>query len=643
MAKKSSTNEKGTKKGSSLSGFVATVTGNLFGSDAVKETEDTQVEPISEIDMVETIKKEIPLEITNNQELKQSEELRDTDKQFETPRMLVSETEIKQPSGYAKHDGQHRHDGKITYGQNRSAIKQTAFFEVHMGNVLQYFGAGIIYPTKYSSQNAFSDIQAINPEHLTLTNGKSSSFNDDSIILKLDISNLKESDISDFGDFKLVSSAIPISRIIKLYVSNESTKQRLLEESQLRDGGIIPDGLINAGIPQDLPTSAVTRSNASTVDISGKLERYDKVLGLIAGTKNYNVLTLGKTDIYKSLSDHFFYAIQAIDPLFGKEIVNSSQHSEFYKWLFANDAPKDRVLLGWLIDRIYNDSNFTDKDTKAFRMICSSSKGFINEEKRVDQIFSTLQRSLERKTAFKEILELESQQKFALYLFAFLRIYGTKTNPELPRLDISKNPPAKFGEYSFAVLNMFFGYKLLRNTEDRLTNISEEYFKLNKRINKPTIKFELITRFDYLVIDKVFNYVFGENKADLNFAQFEHLAEQRNEPVSFSDNFNYTNSLIYGKVYQQLIKANPFDSIMPQLMRLPNNIPLQTEIGFCCVRLRLKTNPTQFSGVLYNEVSFGEMVTFPRNAFIEAVKDNRIDVEELKFRLKMAEKYRELV
>ncbi|RWY48177.1 hypothetical protein [Mucilaginibacter gilvus] len=643
MAKKSSTKEKVPQKGASLSGFMATVTGNLFGNEDNKVNDDTQIEAGSELDMVETIKKEIPLEITNNQELVKESELKNNEKYFETPKKPLSENDINKYSGYSRYDGQHKHDGKITYGQKQYVNTLTAFFEVHIGNVLQYFGAGVIYPTKYSSQNAFSDIQAINSDYLTLSNGKSNTFNADNVLLKLDISNVKESDISDFKDYKLVSTAIPISRIIKLYVSNEGVKQRLLEESQLRDGGIIPEELITVGLPNELPTISVSRSMPGTVDLTNNLDRFDKILGLIAGTKNYNVLTLGKTDIYKSLSDHFFYAIQAIDPLFAKEIVISSQHSEFYKWLFANDVPKDRVLLGWLINRIYDDSNFTDKDTKAFRQLSSSSKGFIHEEKLVDRIFSLLQKSLERKSVFKEILELESQQKFALYLFAFLRIYGTKTNPELPRLDISKNPPVKFGEYSFAVLNMFFGYKLLRNTEDRLTNISEEYFKLNKRIHKPTIKFELNTKFDYLVIDKVFNYVFGEIKSELNFAQFDHLFDQKNETPSFGENFNYSSTIIHGKSYQLLIKANPLDSIMPQLMRLPNNIPLHSEIGLCCLRLRLKTNPAIFSGVLYNEVPFREMVTFSRSVFIDAVKDNRVEVEELKFRLKMAEKYKELL
>ena len=642
MTKKLSSKDKGTKKSSLLSGLVTKVTGDLFVNNDNKDNEDAPHSQGSELNMSDIIKREIQFENANDQESNQPNNLKENIQPFETPQIPISEADISRYSGYSKYDGQQRHDGRIAYGQKQSDQTRTAFFEVHVGNVLQFFGLGIICPTKYSSQNAFSDVQSINIDYLTLSNGKSSSFNGDDVLLKLDISNIKENDISDFGEYKLVNSAIPISRIIKLFVSNDGIKQRLLEESQLRDGGIIPEDLINVGIPNGLPTITVARATPSIKDISNKLGRFDKILGLIAGIKNYNILTLGKTDIYKTLSDHFFYAIQAIDPLFGKEIVSSAQHSEFYKWLFANDAPEDRVLLGWLINRIYDNNNFTDKDTKAFRQLCVSSKGFSYEEKLVDHIFALLQKSLERKSVFKEILELDSQQKFALFLFAFLRVYGTKTNPELPRLDISKSPPAKFGEYSFAVSNMFFGYKLLRNTEDRLTNISDEYFKLNRRVNKPAIKFELNTRFDYLVIDKVYNYVFGENKAEINFTQLHHLKEQRNEPLSFGDSFNYTNSLIHGKSYQQLIKINPFDSLMPLLMRLPNNIPLLSEIGQCCFRLKLKTNAAHFSGVMYNEVAFKDMMMFSRSVFIDAIKDNRIDIEELKFRLKMAEKYKEL-
>ncbi|MVN23462.1 hypothetical protein [Mucilaginibacter arboris] len=643
MTKKPNTKEKGTKKGSIVPGFVPKETGDLFiNQDSQEISKGTELQE-TKSKTKDILNKEIPLEITNEQGSDYSNEIKE---ELLTPQSNISSfayTKTNQYYSQRKYDEQTKKEGKISYDQQNVKQSQIAFFEVNIGNVLQYFSAGIVYPSKYSVQNAFSDVQSINNEFLALSTGLSSNFNGESVLIKIDTTNINAKDIQDFEGYKLVKSALPISRIIKVFVTSDAAKQQLLEESQLRDGGIIPNDLISVGIPNDLPSITVNRSTITGNDLSFSLSRFDKILGLVAGIKNYNILTLGKTDIYKTLSDHFFYAIQAIDPAFGKNIVSSTQHSEFYKWLIAKEAPTDRLLLSWIINRIYLDSNFTDKDTKAFKQLCLSSKGFNNEENQLDQIFINLQKTLERKSVFKNILELESSQKFPLFLFSYLRIYGTKTNPELPRLDLSKSPPVKYGEYSFAILNMFFGYKLLRNTEDRLNNIPEEYFKLNSRINKPAIKFELSTRFDYLVIDKVFNYVFSENIGELNLAQIDHLKEERNEVVKFDDNFSYVNNIIYGKAYHQLSKLNPLDALIPLLMRLPTNIPLFSEIGYCCYRLRLKTSPSHFSEILNNETPFIDSIKYPRSLFIEAIKEGKMELEEIKFRLNMAVKYKELI
>ena len=98
-----------------------------------------------------------------------------------------------------------------------------------------------------------------------------------------------------------------------------------------------------------------------------------------------------------------------------------------------------------------------------------------------------LRKSLERSKVYNEILKINSKLSLALYIFAYLRNYASFQNPEQARIDLAQVIPSKYDEYAFSALNFFFGYKQLRNFEDRLKldeiNIFNKWFAFHTPAN----------------------------------------------------------------------------------------------------------------------------------------------------------------
>lgn len=516
-------------------------------------------------------------------------------------------------------------------------LSENLFIEVHKSNVLQYFSAGCIFPSKYSSQKAFNDPQSINENGLLISNGYVSE-SKDSVLIQIDPSSIDSTLITISNDFGLYTGIIPISRISKLFVQDAETMKKTLDDSVIRDAGLIPESLIEVCFPSSLSRISCKKLSINPVPLESKLNQFDKILGLVAGARNFNLLTYNQTRVYKTIADHSLFAIQAIDENFAREIVDNVSLSDYYKWLFAKTCPNDRPLLNWLFNRVYDNTNFTDTDTTEFETICDNTNSFSGEEKQVKNIFAALRKSLERKKAFTDILALQSKNSLALYVFAYLRNFGTSQNPELPRVELINSKVTKFSEYAFATLNFFFGYKQLRNSEDRL-NISDETIKKVIKVPiKPTIKFELKTEFDYRIIDSVFNLVFGIKNNDL--AKYKNILVEQGSTNIAIDGYDCYSTKVFGKLYQRIIKSNVLEQIMPLLNKLPNEITIFSEFGLLCHHSGLKRHFLGFEELFGKSIL--KFVFYSKVDLIDAINENKIDLEEIKQRIALSQKHKEL-
>jgi hypothetical protein len=522
------------------------------------------------------------------------------------------------------------------------SLEKPIFLEIHKGNLLQYISAGVIFPSKHSNQKAFGDTQTSIHSALIVSNGQIILNNDDIVLVQLDKSALDESLISKKVSFALYDGVIPISRIFKIFVSSKAVEDYLID-TIISDSGFLPNDMISIGIPKGLSNIKPEENVVDSKEWSEKLKVFDKILGLIAGTRNYSLLTMNQSDSFKSISDHTLYSIQSLDKSFAKEII-SNRITEFYELLFTQTCPESRVLLNWIFKRINNDVSFTDKDTVDFKALCHSAQVFQGEEKQIKQIFDLLGSSIDRKKVFKEILNIQSKQGLDLYIFAYLRIYGTYQSPEIARNELVIYGTDKYREYAFAILNFFFGYRRLRNTEDRITITNSQISESFKKLIRPNIKLELETEFDYKVIDCIFNHVFG-SKIKLSENKYNHYSNIKTQKINSDikiSGYKYSEKQIYGKVYQELNKINPLDDLLPMINKLPNNISIFSEFGLFCYRMGLQMSPFSFSDLIYNNLSMKQVFSFSKNDLIEKVKKSEIDIEELKQRISLSIKYKEI-
>jgi hypothetical protein len=527
-------------------------------------------------------------------------------------------------------------------------FKKPVYIEIHKGNIFHYFASGLITPSKYISNRAFPDMQSIQNDALLLANTCSLSDSEEMILLEIRIVESEKKLITVKNNLAFLFQPIPTSRIKNIFVKNENIRKTILGDSLVFDGGYIPETLISASFPNRLEKNKFEVSEniaLDKVDYSSKVAKFDRILGLLAFLRNYNLLLSEKTESYKTLPNHFFYAIQAIDSSFGKEIIPNNIISEFYSYLFNSNCPSDKQLLKWIFERLQVLDNFNDTDTKEFETLLNKNSNDLENEKAIRQVFFSLSKNMERKGALEIVDNIKSKSALPLYLFSYLRNYANLNSIEIARRDIPSIYSSQFGEYAFALLGYFFGYKNLRNTDERISNTNPILKKLNSIPSKPPIKFQLTTEFDYLILELVYNQSFYGNISQLKLADLK-IENVPSEKLSNS-NFEFTDykikeQLLHGKLYQSV--SDSFTETLLLLNKLPKDIPLLSEFGWYCYKLSIKMKPVNLNDISFSLTSIIKLIGYSKEDLIQHIETNKrkIDTDELKARISISQKSKEL-
>lgn len=512
-------------------------------------------------------------------------------------------------------------------------INKAVYVEIHNGNIFHYFSAGLVSPSKYIVNRAFPDLQTINEDFLLLTNSTSNSTNDDLVLLEIDLDGFEVDDTLITENFALLSAPFPVTKIKSIQVRNQTIKNTIVNDALVFNGGFIPENLIQVvKIESQQRFDFKTIKKAKVKDYSLKIDKYDRILGLLAFVRNYDLLISPKSKIFRTLPNHFFYAMQVIDETFGSEIVPKNSISEFYSFLFKDTCPPEKALLKWIFSRVQFKDNFTDVDTLDFGRLLND----VDEDPEIlrRSILTHLAKNLDRKRALKVIDESKSKSQLQLYVFAFLRNYGNLNSIDVSRKDIESVFSPNFGEYAFAVLGYFYGYKNLKNTDDRISqsNIISKFIT-----GKPPIKFQLTTRFDYIIIELVYQFVFNEGK--FSIGNTKDLREEQLMTKSEDANYRIYETLLYGKLYQNIEFNDPFDKLLEQISKLPEEIPLISDLGIFCHRAKIKIKPVTITDI-GSVGSIFDRTFFAKEDLYRYLSENRknVDIEEIQMRFQLANK-----
>jgi hypothetical protein len=533
---------------------------------------------------------------TNKKEEKRAEIQLDLVKEIEIPIKQI-ELEVVNPD-FMSIEG---NSLSSTHNLNNKSfdISGGIYFEIHRGNIFNYFSSALIAPAKYYQRRAFDDLQSLASDFLLLANGSSVDLDDNIILIQLSLTDEELKSVKIEGSIGYFDLPIPITRVIKIITANEKIKKSIINDAILFSGGFIPESLFYISqTPRHYFLTKTELVKKDALDLRIKTKRFDRILGLFAFLRNYSLLVADKTKPYKSLPDHFFYAMQAIDNKFGNEIVQRHSIHEFYSFLFNENTPEDKQLLKWIFNRITVDDNFHDDDIYEFEKVFLLTKDESMSTEQVKHIFNSLKQNLERKGVLSIIEISKSRSMLPLYIFGYLRNYANLNNIEVARKDLPNVYSALFGEYAFALLGYYYGYSVLKNTDERLSfkNPAISYFKLADK--KVAIKFELKSEFERKVIDLVYHKVFGgkigeienlngkfisENKETLQGGAFE-ASVQSSLLIDFEYLKISVNELKISEAQSQTEKSINYSQL---LAPAPERIRHQSDLGALCQRLKM--------------------------------------------------------
>ncbi|MCX2430659.1 hypothetical protein [Pedobacter sp. GR22-10] len=531
--------------------------------------------------------------------------------------------------------------------------KRQIYLEIHKGNIYHYFSSGIIIASIHLKNRAFTDVQSLVPNKLILSNFPSGSDIDDNILLELDLSDEIKQFLTISGEVAFLDHPVPITWIKTIIVKEKKQQDEIISDALLFSGGFIPAKLFVVNFPEERRSYKIESDN--NLDGQSKYEKeinkFDKILGLFAYLRNYSLLVADNTNNFKSLPDHFFYAMQAINPSFGSKIVQPGSISEFYSFLFSGEIPDDKQLLKWIFNRLHLPENFNDQDVVSFGTLASEQKGESITIEQLRNIFLSLNRNLERKKVLKIIESSKTKSGLAIYLFAFLRNYGNLNSIEISRKDISEVYSASYGEYAFALLGYFFGYSMLRNTDERLSFDNPLIAMSKVASTKPAIRFKLETAFDSAVINLVFGYVFHKDEGFIGDIKGLQLKDELKKIGEHNLQVRFLYSEVIGMLYEKIetvaakLEMQPVD-IEKILKDIPSNIPYHSEIGQLCRRLKLLPMPLQNFGPEIFQTGINEMLSrsvYSKSELINQMKISRqmVSAEELTLRITLSKLLKE--
>jgi hypothetical protein len=529
-------------------------------------------------------------------------------------------------------------------------IKRRIFLQMHEGNIYHVFGYAIILPSKYIENRAFTDTQSRFGDLLTISNGYIEQLYEDHILIELNIHSSEISNMHVEGSVAFTQSPIPISRVKAVHVSSEEKKKKIYLTAKTADGGIIPETLIHASFPEEMENiPAPTSPRIAHIDLSKEILKFDRILGAFAYLRNFSWLMVNRTGTLSVIPSHFYYMANAISAHKVFRQVSDLNAERFYQQLFGITSLPTNPVLSWLIARLQSGKNFTDVDTREFYQIFIANLRDIESKTTTASIFKRLADSLQRKIAIKEIWESSVEHKNQLFIFSILRQYA---NSDTEDRSISRNAlpellstDQNIGQYVFGSLGYFYGYRLLRNFEEKI-KVDDEIISSVARLNSPfPLKFELKTVLDYTIIEAVYSRVFNASTDNKEFRFETYPSLQKDEfpdSPSLRPDYEYSSGDLLGKYIFTIRHKTPIDDAIESVHSLSGDVPVVSDLGVYLLRCGVPKNWIGSRELLSRPNSWVYIVSFSKEQITESLRSGRIEAEEVIRRVGITRKYNEM-
>ncbi len=350
------------------------------------------------------------------------------------------------------------------------------YLPINSSNLGQYFSGALIFPHKYSV-NRVSDFQTLCPNNLILSEYKY--FKNADCAVELFFTDNELNKIEKNEEVYLFSGILPITRIIAVYFSDQTTSERVVDFA--RSSSFIPQRLIQVErkdnknyFDEGVLDIMEIKSNEN---LSEKINRFNKYLGGFAFMK------LGGEN-FMNYSKNYFTTLS----FFNKEIEKQIKPIQ-------KDLELDYKFYG-----LFDKKNKEWKDWRKF--IFGEIDNIENELKKQDiEFFNNLYSQ-------EDVVENKK-----LYILSVLANYGVDRPKKADSLILELNKRNLWREE----ITFFYGLK------NGYRHFEKKYFLRNKIYN---VKFELKSKLDYYIIESIFSYAFYDKKVGY-FNCFENITNEK--------------------------------------------------------------------------------------------------------------------
>lgn len=523
------------------------------------------------------------------------------------------------------------------------------YMQINRQNLFQYFISGLILPTKYDKNRPQPDIQTTIKEYLHLSNGLLDELKSTDALIELSFNPTEKNELLISSSIALLSKPIPLSRIKRVYVNSTKDKEDVLATAKTSDAGIIPDALVSDSFPDAELIVQDERVNPADVksDFDIKINRFNRVLGSYAFVKNVSLLFTNKSNTYSNNPDHYLGFVKLLLTDLDIPANASNRQYNFYKQLLGLEVQDEKPVLIWLFERASEETNFTSADIKEFGNVLLKNHPDKDFKERGKETLEILNDGIKRKTAPKLIFELQHSDKKYLYIFSFLYLYGNKSAEDRTnsRVGLPNEVAINYAEFIFALLGYFYGYSLLRNRDEKQTYTDNFIDEFAKNFDRPTIKFDLTTLFDYYLIEAVYQFVFNETISTQKFDYIKPSIEKADSVLlpNLPSDYEYSSFEIYGKQFLKLRKKSRADELIKKLSSLPESIPVVSDIGLYCLRnaIKFKWNLNVLLSMFTDTKKLRGIATVSKSDLTEHIQAGKCDFEELTFRIETTIKFKE--
>ena len=415
--------------------------------------------------------------------------------------------------------------------------------QIHRIKLQDYIQCGLIVADKYLGDEIEKDIQSINPDYLVLSNGYIDDLDEYQILLELILTADEKEKLQKVDDIYYMGFPLPLTRIKKIYVQNENIKNHIIVNIQTSEKGFLSDKLFDVYLNGEenifIKKSYVDfRLNIENNDYSTQIRLFDKRLGMYCFMKNTNIYYTNDTGVISNYSDNFLSIF--------KECLDDK-----------SDSSKLSAVL---------------KENDKFRTILYSNEQ-INKEF-IEEIYNEIQ-DLEIKEIFSKILEpnnilktlpLLLEKKACIYYFICLLYYFRQKDSNKKdnfKIEIKNLIPKNIAETALAILGIYFGYKILRANE-KIELHDEVYNQIFGNIFN--IKFKLDTKFDYIVLETLYQRSFyKELGRDFEYLEYPQNVENNinfTKEEDFKQNYKYEEiETFFDKVFFRITKIDGIKNV----------------------------------------------------------------------------------